>query len=138
MTSLRTVPTSVRRPVRWFTDLAAILAAAVCALVTWFFVVKLPGVDLTVETGGELHQVEVGDILCATLVSAAAGFLLLRVIERRMDKPLRLWSIIAVVVAVVSMAATRSALTGTATLALITLHSVVAAVVIAAAWRSRS
>ncbi|WP_157577740.1 DUF6069 family protein [Phycicoccus jejuensis] len=132
------MPTSVRRRVPWIVDLASVVAAAVCALVTWFFVVKLPGVDLTVEVGGDRQVVSVGDIVFAALVSAAAGFGLLRFLERLMDRPLRLWSVIAVLVAVASMLGAGSALTTSSAVALMSLHSVVAAVVIVAAWRSRS
>lgn len=114
------------------------MATVVCAVIAWVFVVKLPGVDLSVLLAGERRHIGLSDIVIAATVCSAAGVILLRVLERRVKNPLRLWSVIAVLVAVGSMSGTGSAVSSAATAALISLHAVVAAVVIAAAWRSRS
>ena len=89
-----TTPDSRRTP--WRTDLAAVMATVVCAVIAWVFVVKLPGVDLSVLLAGERRHIGLSDIVIAATVCSAAGVILLRVLERRVKNPLRLWSVIAV------------------------------------------
>lgn len=140
--SLATHPLPSRRTSRapWTADLAGTGAAVVCALVTWACAVPLVGVDLTVLAGGQTRQVGPLDVVVAAAVSAAAGFLTLRLLERltRTRRALRIWLVTATVVALVSLLGTTAGVSWGATMTLVSLHSVVAAVVIAAGWRSRT
>ncbi len=138
--TITTAPLTVRRRPQtpWSTDLAATAAAAVCALVTWTFVAWLPGLDLTVTLGGQVNRVGPVSVAVASAVAALAGFTLLRLLERLTARALRVWLVIATVFALLSVAGPLGAAgTRTAALALVSLHAVVASVVIAAGWRSR-
>lgn len=137
-TRTHTKPTDRRPAPSWTTDLTIALAAVICALVAWFFVVRLPGVDLLVHTGGALRRVGAVDVALAAGVSAVLGLGLLRVLERLTARALAVWTAIALVVALFSMLGTTAATTREGTFALVSLHAVVAAVVLAAGLRSRS
>lgn len=139
MTSTTTahVRPRLRSRVRWSTDLASVLAAGLCAFITRLVVAKASGVDLTADVGGQLHQIDAVDVVLTALGSALAGFALLRILERITTKAITIWTAVAVVVALGSLMGPLGAGTRTATLALISLHAVVATVIIVAARRSR-
>lgn len=130
--------TRPRTGIPWTDDAAAIAASVLCALIAWFFVAELPGVDLLVDAGGQVRQIGASDVAVAAAVSSLAGFCFLRLLERITVRALTLWTVIAIAVALLSMFGTAAAMTRTSTFALVSLHSVVAVVVIVAARRSRS
>jgi hypothetical protein len=129
-------PTTRRVPQR--VDLATAGAAATCALVAWLFVAVLPGVDLVVRTAGGTQTV--GGVAVAVSAAGAAwlGMVALRVLERFTRAALRPWTVLVVVVALLSLLGPLGAVTTSATLALASLHAVVTAVVLAAGYRSRA
>lgn len=139
MTSTTTVHVHPRHrsDVRWSTDLASVLAAGICALITWLVVAKAGGVDLRVDIGGQMHQVDAVDVVLTAIGSALAGFAFLRTLERLTTRAITIWTAVAVVVALCSLLGPLGAGTPTVTLALISLHAVVATVIIVAARRSR-
>jgi phosphatidylserine synthase len=121
----------------WSTDAVGIGAAVVCALVTWFCAARLADVDLTVRQGDE--TMTVGGLAVAVVAAGCAllGFATLRLLERATDRALPVWTVVAVVVALLSLLGPQAATTADARSALMSLHGVVAAVVIAAALTSR-
>ena len=128
-----------RRPqTPWGPDIGGTVATVVCAVIAWFFVAHATHVDLSVETGGQVRHIGLGDVLAASLVSAVAGFATLRGLERVTDNAVRIWSVLATAVALLSLLGTAEAPDRTTTLALISLHAVVASVIISSALRSRA
>ncbi len=127
-----------RPPTPWGPDLAGTAATVTCAVIAWFFVSHAAHVDLSVDTGGEVRSIGLGDVVAASLISAVAGFASLRVLERATGNAVRIWSVLATVVALVSLLGTTGATDRTATLALVSLHAVVASVIMSSALHSRS
>jgi hypothetical protein len=121
----------------WTTDLVGVGAAAVCAMVTWVFTVQLADLDLIVEAGGEVQRVTGWAVALTAGVAALIGYLALRVLERLTPRALGIWTVLAVVMTLVSFLGPLSATSAAATGTLIALHAVVAAVVIASARSSR-
>lgn len=128
-------PVTCRVP--WRVDLATAGAAATCALVAWFFVAELPGVDLVVRTGAGVQTVGGVAVAVSAAVAGFAGMVCLRVLERLTHRALAAWTVLVLLVAVVSLLGPLGAVTTTATLALVSMHSVVTAVVLGAGYRSR-
>jgi hypothetical protein len=128
-------PCTRRVPLR--VDVATAAAAAACAVVTWFFVAVLPGVELVVRTGAGPRSIGGFAVALTAAVAAYAGMLALRVLVRSTERGLALWTALVLVVATVSLLGPLAAVTTSAALALATLHSVVAAVVLAAGHTSR-
>lgn len=127
-----------RRPARsWTNDLVIVAAAAVCALITWAFAAPLGGVDLEVVTGDEQRTVDGVAVAVVSVLAALVGILALRILERSTDRALGVWTVIAVVVALVSLLGATAAASPAAMGTLMALHGVVAAVVIVGAVRSR-
>ena len=128
-------PRTCRVPRR--VDLATAGSAATCAVFTWLFVAVLPGVDLVVRTGAGVQTV--GGVAVAVTAAAAAfmGMVVLRVLERFTHRALGVWTALVLLVALVSLLGPLGAVTASATWALITLHSVVTAVVLGAGHWSR-
>jgi len=110
-----------------------VVAAAVCATLTWVMLHVLGGVELTVKSGPEISAVTVA---LTAAVAAAAGWLALVLVERRSAHPRRTWTVLAVAVFAVSLLGPLGGTTAAATGSLLALHSVVAAVVIAGLGRT--
>lgn len=135
----RTAPArDVRRRVPWSTDLAVVAAAVVTALVDWLFVARLADVDLAVRQGDTVRHVGGAAVAVTAGLAALAAVGLVRVLERRSATALRTWTVVAVVVFAVSLLGPLGAETRAAGGALLSLHAVVATVVIGAVLRSRS
>jgi hypothetical protein len=117
-------------------DLWGVVAAVVSALVAWGSA-RLSDVELAVERGGDVQ--EIGGLAVAVVagVSALLGAATLRLLERRTSRALPVWTTVAVLVTLVSLLGPLGATTAAGTGALLTLHGVVAAVVIVSAHASR-
>ncbi|HET6562116.1 MAG TPA: DUF6069 family protein [Marmoricola sp.] len=120
----------------WSADLGGVVAAVVCALVTWGSA-RLAGVEPAVERGGEVQEIGGAAVALVAGASALVGLTALRLLERSTSRALRLWTGLAAVVTLVSLLGPLSATTTAATGTLLSLHAVVAAVVIASAHASR-
>jgi hypothetical protein len=120
----------------WPADVGGALAAVICALVTWGSA-RLADVELLVERGGVIQEVGAGAVASVAGASALVGLATLRLLERWTPRELRVWTGLAVTVTVVSLLGPLSATTSAGTGALLSLHGVVAAVVIASAHASR-
>ncbi len=127
----------VRRRVPRRVDAATAGAAAGCAVIAWLFVAVLPGVDLVVRTGDGAQTVGGVAVAVASAVAALVGMVALRVLERLTARSLGLWTLLVVLVALLSLAGPLGAETAAAGWALVSLHAVVTAVVLAAGHRSR-
>ncbi len=130
-----TTRSSVSPP--WTTDLVAVGAAVVCALVTWFCTVHLADLELTVERGSDVQRIGGGAVAVTAGLAALIGLASLRLLERVTSRSLGIWTVLAAVVTALSLLGPLSATSTAATGALLSLHGVVAAVVIASAHASR-
>jgi hypothetical protein len=97
----------------------------------------LPGVALVVRTGAGTQAVGGVAVAFSAAVAGLLGMLALRVLERFTHRALGLWTVLVLLVALASLVGPLGAVTTAATLALVSLHAVVTAVVIAAGHRSR-
>jgi hypothetical protein len=121
----------VRTPVAWRTIGVVAVAAAICASVTWVAAVPLGDVALEVEAlGGGTQKVGIASVVVSSLLVAGAGGALLRWWQGRSVAATRQWTVVAVAVAVLSLVTPTSAVTREAGMTLVSLHAVVAAVVI--------
>ncbi|WP_109472790.1 DUF6069 family protein [Ornithinimicrobium cavernae] len=123
--------------VPWSSDLVAVGAAMICALVMWLCVALWGGVELDVVTGGDVRRVGGVTVVTTAALAGLAGVGLLRTLERLTPRALRIWTVIAVAVALVSALGPLSARTPAATGTLLGLHAVVAVVLIVAVHRTR-
>ncbi len=113
--------------------LVAVAAATAAALVVWVVAGPVLGNSLRVQTGPDASPMEVGpvSVIATAVIASLAGWALLAVLERLVARPARVWTVIAVAAAALSMAGPlTSGLTTTTTIVLAAMHLVVAAVLI--------
>lgn len=111
--------------------LITVIGAPAAALATWALAVPLAGITLTARTGGSTQPVGPEAIAVTSLLAGLAGWLLVAVLERFVARPGRIWTISAPAVLAASLAGPLdSAVGAAATLVLILLHLVVAAVLL--------
>ena len=108
-----------------------VLAAVVVAVVVWAVAALLLGLDMQAVQGGAATTVGIGSVVAASAVASLAGWALLAVLERFTPRAMTIWTVVAVLVTVLSLA---GPLGNAATLAagapLAVMHLVVGAVVI--------
>jgi Family of unknown function (DUF6069) len=104
-----------------------VVLAPAAALAGWA-AVRAAGVDLVLENGS---TVGAGDVLAAALAGATAGWLLVRWLEAHSRRPRSRWAFIGSTALAVSIIGPNWLADGSSALALIGLHVVTAAVVIA-------
>ncbi|GAA3931120.1 hypothetical protein GCM10023085_10640 [Actinomadura viridis] len=108
-----------------------VAGAAAAALALWALAGPAAGIDLTVGSGGTARTVGAGAVITSALVAGLAAWALLASMERFLRAPARVWTTIAAVVLVLSLAGPFTAGAGTAgTLVLGGLHLLVGAVLI--------
>lgn len=128
-------PTS-RRPHRR-TRALAVAAATLTALAVWAVAAPLAGADLTVRTGSGTQEVGPASVVIASVFIGLAGWALLATLERFTTKARTAWTATAVVVLLLSLTGPlTSGLTAGTTVALATMHLVVAAVLVPILVRS--
>jgi Family of unknown function (DUF6069) len=114
----------------------AVVAAALAALAVWLVTDPLLGIDLTGTTrpgSEELMSITPALIAGTSLAVALAGWALLALLERLTARARTIWTTIAVVFTLLSLAGPLSVLASTSAanaLALALMHLAVAAVVI--------
>jgi hypothetical protein len=114
----------------------AVIAAALAALGVWLITDPLLGIDLTAPTGPgseELQSITPALVAGTSLVAALASWALLALLERFTARARTIWTAIALLVALLSLAGPLSALASTTAanaLALALMHLTVAAVLI--------
>ncbi|HEX3005938.1 MAG TPA: DUF6069 family protein [Angustibacter sp.] len=106
---------------RWFTVLAVMAAATA----TWGALHSLLHIDLAVRQGGRVQHVESLTVTLTSLVVGLAGWLTLTLLERRTERGLLAWRLLAGGVLLVSLTGPAAAVTLSAGLGLLALHLVV-------------
>ncbi|WP_047867451.1 DUF6069 family protein [Nocardiopsis sp. RV163] len=120
-------------PRRMLTAAAAVLAP----LALWGLAVPLMGVDLTAFPGGQARPVGPGAVAFAGMLSAAAAWALLAVLERTARRPRLAWTVTACAVLVLSLAGPlTSGAAPVVVLVLEGMHVLVGAVLILGLGRS--
>ncbi|RAY13035.1 hypothetical protein DPM19_21255 [Actinomadura craniellae] len=117
----------------------AVAGSVVAALVVWLVAGPILGDDMVVAPEGrESGAVPAGAVLVFALVSSLLGWAALAVLERLARARAKLiWTILAIVVLVVSMAPVLDVeATGETKVALALMHVAVAAVLIPGFWRT--
>ncbi|MGI8329863.1 DUF6069 family protein [Actinomadura scrupuli] len=115
----------------------AVTGAVAAALTVWAVAVPLAGIEPAVRTGGGTQPVGPGAIATSALLAGLAGWALLAALERLTSRARRTWTIIAVVVLVLSLSGPLgNGAHTTATVALAGMHLAVGAVLIPALRRS--
>lgn len=120
---------------------AAVGGAILAALAVWFVAEVVFGLDLRSPAAGASEQAEdvtAIQVVFAAAVGSLAGWALLAVLERVTSRPRRVWTAIATLVLVVSLAGPLSGsdITTANRLMLVLLHVVVAAALIATLART--
>ncbi|QUX26776.1 hypothetical protein KGD83_15420 [Nocardiopsis akebiae] len=129
-TATRTASTVPRR---MLTAVAAVLAP----LALWGLAVPLMGVDLTAVPGGQARPVGPGAVAFAGMLSAAAAWALLAVLERTARRPRLAWTVTACAVLALSLAGPlTSGAAPVVVLVLEGMHVLVGAVLILGLGRS--
>ncbi|GAA3777108.1 DUF6069 family protein [Micromonospora maritima] len=127
-----TIPSTAVRPARRRDRLLTVLAATVATLLGWVVAVPLAGVDLTARAGGGGEQrVTPVAVAVSTLLAGLAGWAVLALLERFTGRARTIWTVIAVLVLLVSLLGPVGAGAGrAATVTLVALHLVAAAVLV--------
>jgi Family of unknown function (DUF6069) len=107
--------------------IGTVVLAPAAALAAWA-VIRLTGIDLVVSVGD--GTVGPTDVFGAALLGALAGWAVVRLLERTIRYPRRLWSFLGSTALAVSVIGPTSFADGTSSVALIALHFVVAVIVI--------
>ena len=118
----------VRAP--WTPDLVVVGAAAAAAGAAWVAWTQVLGVTLEAPVGGQVREVGLVSVLASALLVSAAGLGLLRLLEARTTRGLRLWTVVAVGVALLSVGGPAGAPTAAAVAGLASLHVMVALVLV--------
>jgi hypothetical protein len=114
----------------WTADLTVVGVAAAAAGAAWATWTQVLGVTLEAPVGGQVHPVGLASVLVSALVASAAGLGLLRLLEARTTHGLRLWTVAAAGVCLLSIGGPASAPTVDAMTGLASLHLVVALVLV--------
>lgn len=114
---------------------AVVFGAAVSALALW----AGAGGDATVRSGGSDHPVGAVAVLLTSVLAGLAGWALLAVLERMTSRGLLVWTVVAVLVFLLSLVSAAAAGVGAASVGtLLGLHCVVFAVLVAGFRRASS
>ncbi|GAA3944869.1 DUF6069 family protein [Actinoplanes auranticolor] len=110
-----------------------VAAAVVAAVLLWIIAVPIAGTDLLTETAADNPPAEVplAGVIISPLVIGLVGWGLLALLERFTPKGRLIWTIIAVVVLLVSFGGPATATTTGAMLWLSAMHVVVGGILIA-------
>ncbi|MEV4416151.1 DUF6069 family protein [Catellatospora sp. NPDC049609] len=110
---------------------SVVAASVITSTITWLFLHELAHIELAVRNGDTVTDVGAGPVAVTAALAALAGWGLLALLDRRAARPRRTWTIIAVCVFVISLLGAAGGASPAAQGALVSLHAVVAAVVIA-------
>jgi hypothetical protein len=118
----------VRAP--WTPDLVVVGAAAAAAGAGWVAWTQVLGVTFEAPVGGQVREVGLVSVLASALLVSASGLVLLRLLEARTTRGLRLWTVVAVGVGLLSVGGPAGAPTAAAVAGLASLHVMVALVLV--------
>jgi hypothetical protein len=105
----------------------------VAAVLAWLVAVPIVGIDLLVRPGGSAaQQVGLGSVVAVSLLASLLGWGLLALLERLVSRrALTAWTVVAVVVLMVSLTGPLTAAANAAVaIALVLMHLLVGAVLI--------
>jgi hypothetical protein len=125
-TTVQTTRVSSRTPV------TAVLAATAAAVAIWV-VTTLAGADLTVSfgPGQPIQRITVVNVVVAALVGSLAGWGLLALLRRFTAKARAVWTVTAIIVALLSLGGPLSTISSPGTkVSLVAMHLAVATVLI--------
>ncbi|MEU8071375.1 DUF6069 family protein [Micromonospora sp. NPDC048169] len=126
-----TIPTVAARPNRRRDRLLTVLAVTAAALLGWVVAVPVAGVELIARSGSTDQRVTPVAVVVSTLLAGLAGWALLAVLERLTGRARSAWTVVAVLVLLVSLLGPLGGgVGGAAKLTLVALHLVVGAVLI--------
>jgi hypothetical protein len=117
----------------------AVLGATAAAVAIWV-VATLAGADLTVSfgPGQPIQKVTVVNVVVAALVGSLAGWGLLALLRRFAANARAIWTVIAIIFALLSLSGPLSTISSTGTkVALVAMHLAVATVTIVGLRRTR-
>lgn len=131
------LPTTTARPGRRRSRLWAVLAATTATLAGWVIAVPLAGVDLVADSGGTVQRVTPVAVAVATLLAGLAAWGLLALLERLTTRARPVWTVVALVVLLLSLLGPVGGGVGTAaTATLVAMHLAAAAVLVPLLYRS--
>jgi hypothetical protein len=131
-----TTPQATRVSAR--SPVAAVLGATAAAIAIWA-VATTAGAELTVSfgSGKPIRKITVINVVVAALVGSLAGWGLLGLLRRFTTKARAIWTVTAIVAALLSLAGPLSATASAGTkVSLVAMHLAVATVVIAVLRRT--
>ena len=129
---------TTRQATRVSAPVAGVLGATAAAIAIWA-VATMVGAELTVSfgSGQPIQKITVVNVVVAALVGSLAGWGLLALLRRFTPKALTVWTVTAIVAALLSMVGPLSAIASAGTkVSLVTMHLAVAAVLIVALRRT--
>ena len=132
-TTYQTTRVSARTP------MAAVLGATAAAVAIWV-VATLAGAELTVSFGAgqPIQKVTVINVVVAALVGSLAGWGLLALLRRFTTNARAIWTVIAIIFGVLSLAGPMSTIASVGTkVSLVAMHLAVATVTIVGLRRTR-
>jgi hypothetical protein len=132
-TTLQATRTSSRTP--W----AAVLGATAAAVAIWI-VATLAGADMNVSFGAgqPIQKVGLVNVVVAALVGSLAGWGLLALLRRFTTNARAIWTVIAIIFGVLSLAGPMSTISSAGTkVSLVAMHLAVAAVTIVGLRRTK-
>ena len=102
------------------------------AVLAWLVAVPIVGIDLLVRPGGAAQQVGLGSVVTVSLLASLLGWGLLALLERLVPRrAMTAWTVVAVVVLMLSLTGPLTAAANAAVaIALVLMHLVVGAVLI--------
>lgn len=111
---------------------AAVVGGVVAAVIVWVIAGPIAGAALDVELGGknEAQHVGLGAVILVSAIAGLLGWALLAVLQRVTGKAGTVWTIVAAVFLVLSLAGPMSGTTSGTKAALVCLHLAVGVVVI--------
>lgn len=114
-----------------------VVAAAVTGAIGWIVAAQLIGLQLSVVNLGQAQDVSLASAIVGGLVPGLAAWALLAILERFAKSARLIWTVIAIVVLVLSLASPLMAQASlSTTIALLCLHVAVGAVLIIGLRRS--
>jgi hypothetical protein len=121
--------TEVARATHLRGEALVVVVATGLAVLVWA-AARAAGVDLAVRSGSGSREVVLGSVVVTPLLVGVAATGLLRLLERRTSRALRVWTVVAMAVWAVSFLGPLSATTLGAGLVLATMHLLVGGVVV--------
>lgn len=123
-------------PPTWARRLVTVLTAAGVNAVVWLVAVRVTGLELVVDAPGQGRQeIGIGVVVLATVAAGLAAWLLLAVLRRVWAHGAEAWTVVAVVVTALSLAAPLLSEGPAADRAVLGLMHVVAAATVVAGFR---